>query len=67
VGLLYTISQALTELELDIVGAKICTERGAAIDSFYVRELDGRRVEDPKRQHVIEVGLKRALARLEAG
>lgn len=65
-GLLYTISQALTELELDIVGAKICTERGAAIDSFYVRELDGRKVEDPKRQHAIEVGLKRALARMES-
>lgn len=65
-GLLYTISQALTELDLDIVGAKICTERGAAIDSFYVRELDGRKVEDPKRQHVIEAALKRALAKMEA-
>ena len=42
-GLLYTISQALTELALDISAARICTERGAAIDSFYVCELNGAR------------------------
>src|SRR5207302_8222672 len=49
IGLLYTISQTLTELELDIVGAKISTEKGAAIDTFYVRELDGGKILAPER------------------
>ena len=48
IGLLYTISQTLTELALDISAAKICTERGAAMDSFYVRELSGGKVLDAR-------------------
>ncbi len=54
IGLLYAISQALTEVDLDISAAKICTEKGAAIDSFYIRELDGGKVLAPERQNTIE-------------
>jgi [protein-PII] uridylyltransferase len=64
-GLLYTISQRLSELELDISAAKISTERGAAIDSFYVRELDGGKVLDLERQRTIERSLRQAIADLE--
>jgi [protein-PII] uridylyltransferase len=64
-GLLYEISETLTELELDISGAKICTERGAAIDSFYVRELDGSKVSDPDRQRRVERALREAIASLD--
>ena len=66
IGLLYTISQTLTELALDISAAKICTERGAAIDSFYVRELDGAKVLEPERQHAIEHRLRHAIHSLDA-
>ncbi|HZL41942.1 MAG TPA: [protein-PII] uridylyltransferase [Verrucomicrobiae bacterium] len=65
-GLLYAISQALSEVELDISAAKICTERGAAIDSFYVRELDGGKILLPERQSLIERKLVQAIQRLEA-
>ncbi len=65
-GLLYAISQAFAELALDISGARIVTERGAAIDSFYVRELDGSKVVSPERQTLIENRLREAISRLEA-
>jgi hypothetical protein len=59
-GLLYAISQTFAELALDISAARIVTERGAAIDSFYVRELDGGKVVSPERRgcgSVVECGL----------
>jgi [protein-PII] uridylyltransferase len=65
IGLLYTISQALTELELDISAAKICTERGAALDSFYVRELIGGKVQGDDRHRAIEQRLRRAIHALD--
>ena len=67
VGLLYTISQALAKLDLDIYLAKISTEKGAAIDSFYVSERDGARILEGQRQQEIDRRLRSALARLEGG
>jgi [protein-PII] uridylyltransferase len=66
-GLLYTISQTLAELALDISAARIVTERGAAIDSFYVRELDGGKVVSVERQLLIEDHLRSAIQRLDIG
>jgi [protein-PII] uridylyltransferase len=66
VGLLYSISEVLTEFDLDISAAKILTEKGAAIDSFYVRELDGGKLVAPERQRAIERKLLQAIARLDA-
>ncbi len=64
-GLLYAISQTFAELSVDISGARIVTERGAAIDSFYVREPDGGKVESPERQKRIKSELREAIHRLE--
>ena len=61
VGLLYTLSQTLSELGLDISVAKISTEKGAATDSFYVGEQNGEKVLAPHRQHAIEGRLRTAL------
>jgi [protein-PII] uridylyltransferase len=65
VGLLYEISHTLSELELDISAAKILTEKGGAIDAFYVRELDGSKVVDPHRLSTIEHRLRQAIKSLE--
>jgi [protein-PII] uridylyltransferase len=65
IGLLYTISQTLTELALDISAAKICTERGAALDNFYVRELSGGKVVEPERHRAIERRLRHAIHALD--
>jgi [protein-PII] uridylyltransferase len=61
VGLLYALSQTLSELGLDISIAKISTEKGAAMDSFYVTELNGEKVLSPHRQHTVEGRLRTAL------
>ena len=65
IGLLYAITQTFTELEVDIVAAKICTEKGAAIDTFYVRELDRSKVLQPERHDAISQKLRAAIARLD--
>jgi [protein-PII] uridylyltransferase len=66
-GLLYAISQALAGLALDISAARIVTERGAAIDTFYVREKNGGKVVTPERQTLIKNRLREAISRLDAG
>ena len=64
-GLLYAISQTLAEQAVDISAAKISTERGAAIDSFYVRELAGGKITAPERHHAIEHHLRQAIHKLD--
>jgi [protein-PII] uridylyltransferase len=43
-GLLYTITRTLSGLGLSIARAKISTEATRAIDSFYVRDGDGKKL-----------------------
>jgi [protein-PII] uridylyltransferase len=64
-GLLYAISHTFAGLALDISGARIVTERGAAIDSFYVCEMDGAKVTAPERLAAIEVRLRDAILKLD--
>jgi [protein-PII] uridylyltransferase len=60
-GLLYSISTALHELDLDLSLAKIVTEKGAAIDSFYVAEPNGEKISDAGRQSFVERKLRFAI------
>jgi [protein-PII] uridylyltransferase len=62
VGVLYAISEVLSEVGIDISLAKISTEKGAAIDSFYVSELNGDKVWGAERLKQIEGRLRRAMA-----
>ncbi len=65
VGLLFTISQVLAALKIDISVAKICTEKGAAIDVFYVGERNGHKIIDPERHELITQKLREAIAALD--
>jgi [protein-PII] uridylyltransferase len=65
-GLLHAISQTFAELRLDISAARIVTERGAALDNFYVREIGGGQVNLETRSAEIEVALRAAIGQLEA-
>jgi [protein-PII] uridylyltransferase len=64
-GLLYTISQTLAELHLNIAAARIVTERGAAVDSFYVSDVGDGKVVSPERLKLIENKLIEAIGGLE--
>lgn len=64
VGLLHVISQVFSECRLDISLAKITTERGAAIDTFYIAEANGQKVLGPDRQKYIEEKLRAAIGAL---
>jgi [protein-PII] uridylyltransferase len=46
-GVLYRITRALSELDLDIVSAKVQTLGERVVDAFYVRGPGGGKVEDP--------------------
>jgi [protein-PII] uridylyltransferase len=63
VGLLYDISRALADLKLDLSLAKILTEKGAAVDSFYATEEDGGKILDPERIKAVKSKLRQAALR----
>ncbi len=64
-GLLYAISQTFTDLNVDIDSARILTERGAAIDAFYVRERNAGQIVSAPRQQLIKDKLLEAINQLE--
>ena len=44
-GLLYRIASAIAESKLNLVSARVTTEKGAALDTFYLTDQMGRKVE----------------------
>lgn len=62
VGLLYDIARTLAELHLETHLAKVMTPAGRVRDVFYVRGLDGRRIEDPEQIDEIKAALLHRLA-----
>lgn len=65
IGLLYTIAQVFAELELNIAVAKILTEKGAAVDTFYVTDILGKKIEDAPMLKLIERRLQESIRALD--
>jgi [protein-PII] uridylyltransferase len=63
IGVLYRITQALLECDLDIVSAKVQTLGSDAIDAFYVRDASGGKVLDAGYLREVERAVLHALAR----
>lgn len=61
VGLLYDITRTLTELGLDIRLAKVSTRADQVADAFYVRDLNGGKVDSPEGVERIRQGLRAVL------
>jgi [protein-PII] uridylyltransferase len=61
IGVLYRITKALAELLLDIRHASVSTLGHEVVDSFYVREVSGKKVEDAKAMAELERALLHAI------
>ncbi|RJR36493.1 MAG: [protein-PII] uridylyltransferase [Desulfobacteraceae bacterium] len=61
VGLLYQITRTLFQQRLDIRIAKIATRGDQIADIFYVRDLEGQKVENPAQVEEIRKSLKSAV------
>jgi [protein-PII] uridylyltransferase len=60
-GLLFTITHALSEMGLEIHLARISTNADQALDVFYVSDAQGRKIDDTKTLREIERTLLQAL------
>src|SRR5436190_499366 len=60
-GLLYLITRTLSGLDLDIASARIATEIDQGVDTFYVLDRKGRRLEDPAAIEQARTALEQAL------
>jgi len=60
-GVLYRITRAIAELELDIGSAKVQTMAHEVVDSFYLRDGDGKKITDPAALGEIERAILHAL------
>ncbi len=64
-GLLYRITDALFRCGLDIWVAKIATKVDQVVDVFYVRDVDGEKVDDPKRVECIKTSIMTEVSLIE--
>ena len=60
-GLLFHITDALFRCELDIWVAKIATKVDQVVDVFYVRDLNGEKVDSPERVDQIKSTIEKRL------
>jgi [protein-PII] uridylyltransferase len=60
-GLLYELTSALSDLNLDITSAHITTFGEKAVDVFYVTDLTHRKIANPAREKAIRVRLLEVL------
>jgi len=61
-GLLYLITRTLSAQGLDIASARIATEIDQALDTFYVHDRAGRKLDEPAATEPLRAALEQALA-----
>ena len=65
IGVLYRITRALADCDLDVRTAKVSTLGHEVVDAFYVTDADGEKVVDPEHLREVELSVLDALARVE--
>jgi [protein-PII] uridylyltransferase len=66
IGLLYRLAKAIFDFGFDITFARIGTERGVAIDTFYIESANHEPVEDPERLQRLRAALTEVITPLVA-
>ena len=61
IGLLSRVTSALSQLDLDILSAKVQDLGGDVVHAYYVRNGEGKKVTDPDHQHEINLALQHAI------
>ena len=59
IGLLYEVLRAVSDAKFLIAAARITTEKGAAIDSLYITDLHGERVNSAWQIHELNTALRK--------
>ena len=59
-GLLYDLLRAFGKQGINVVLSRIATEKGAAVDSFYVINQEGDRITDPSVMRKIQAAVQQA-------
>jgi [protein-PII] uridylyltransferase len=62
IGVLYKVTHALAELDLDLRSAKVQTMGAEVIDSFYVRNRGGHKIAEPAALQELERAILHALS-----
>jgi [protein-PII] uridylyltransferase len=60
-GLLFSITDALFRCDLNIWVAKIATKADQVVDVFYVRDLNGQKVDTPQQESKIKAAILQSL------
>jgi [protein-PII] uridylyltransferase len=65
IGLLHDLFHTINQYGLNTAHARICTEKGVAMDTLYITTADGRKVEDPEVLRQLEERFSTLIARPE--
>jgi [protein-PII] uridylyltransferase len=66
IGLLHDLFHTINEAGLDTAHARICTEKGVAMDTLYITTADRKRIEDPEALRKLEETFSQLVDRPEA-
>src|SRR5687767_9938693 len=67
IGLLYRLAKTISDHGFDITFARIGTERGVAIDTFYIEGANHEVMETPERLHALRDALNEVIAPAAVG
>jgi [protein-PII] uridylyltransferase len=62
IGLLYRLAKTISDHSFDITFARIGTERGVAIDTFYIEDINHEPVNSPDRLRALQAALNEVIA-----
>ena len=66
IGLLHDLFHTINEAGLDTTHARICTEKGVAMDTLYITTSEGKQITDPDTLSKLEETFNTLIARPEA-